>query len=399
MNIRLMIQKTKPNRAGLCPIYVEVSINPKDGKKETLRIATGEKVPPKHWGRRQEVTAGYAGYGDINEAILKKKLEVQQVVRDKAGASLAEIKDTLEQRSNVEPEATLVGLYEQYKGSKSKTLTPNGMKNITALYNTLVEYEKDRKTGLYPRLLDVRFYDDFCEFSRKTQSNNTIYKRTEIFRIFLNYLTSRGLNDNLSYKKWQLPKTVSTQIMTLTKSELDTLFELQLNNKKLDRVKDLFVFLCSTGLRFTDALNIKPHHIHDGHIRHRASKTQEVVSITLNKYSKAILEKHGNDMSALTISNQKMNEYVKDVCREAGLTTLVSYHKLEGGRTTDENKEKCELISTHTGRRTFATLSLELGMRQDVVMSLTGHKDYRSFKKYVEHSNRIKEAEMDKWNQ
>ncbi|MCC9167432.1 tyrosine-type recombinase/integrase [Pontibacter harenae] len=398
MNVRLMLQKTKPNRAGLCVIYVEVSINPKGGKKEIIRIPTGEKVPPKYWGRKQEVTAGYAGYSDINNAIIKKKLEVQQVIREKDGATLTDIKLEFEKRTNIEPEATLIQLFEQYKAFKSKSLTENGMKNIVGLYNTLVDFEEETKKTLYPKSLDVKFYDEFCSFCRKKQSNNTIYKRTEIFRIFLNYLTERGLNDNLTYKKWQLPKTVSTQIITLTKSELDALFVLETTNNRIDNARDLFVFLCSTGLRFSDALSIKPHHVVNGHIRHRASKTQEIVSIPLNKYSKAILEKHGNDITPLSISNQKFNEAIKDACRAAGITEVVAMHKLKGGKVEDEAKEKCELISSHAGRRTFASLSLELGIRQDVVMAMTGHRDYRSFKKYVEHSNRIKEAEMDKWN-
>jgi len=53
------------------------------------------------------------------------------------------------------------------------------------------------------------------------------------------------------------------------------------------------------------------------------------------------------------------------------------------------------LIGTHTGRRTFITLSLEKGMRVETVMSITGHSDYRTFQKYIKHTKEVKRKEMD----
>jgi len=53
-----------------------------------------------------------------------------------------------------------------------------------------------------------------------------------------------------------------------------------------------------------------------------------------------------------------------------------------------------ELISTHTARRTFVTLSLEKGMRPEVVMEITGHKDYKTMKKHIKITSKVKHNEI-----
>jgi len=62
-------------------------------------------------------------------------------------------------------------------------------------------------------------------------------------------------------------------------------------------------------------------------------------------------------------------------------------------------KPKYELVTSHMGRRTFVTLSLEKGMRPEIVMKITGHKDYKTFKRYIEITDKVKHQEMMKaWN-
>ena len=62
-------------------------------------------------------------------------------------------------------------------------------------------------------------------------------------------------------------------------------------------------------------------------------------------------------------------------------------------------KPKYELVTSHMGRRTFVTLSLEKGMRPEIVMKITGHKDYATFKRYIEITSKVKYQEMMKaWN-
>ncbi|MCP2045058.1 site-specific integrase [Pontibacter sp. HSC-36F09] len=391
-----MIQKTKADRSGQCPIYVEVSINPKGGKKDTKRIPTGEKIAVRYWSRKQEVMSSYEGYQGVNSAILKKKLEVQQHVRENPNATPADIKALCEKKP-LARQPTVLELYEEFHKFKGHMLTLNGMKAIDGLKKLLTDYIETGHT-LTLSDLSLNIYDTLLKFARsKYNSPNTAVKRLETLRTFFNYLTDRGINTNMDYRKWKLPRLVPTKMITLSYEELTKLYELQLENERLAKVRDLFIILCTTGLRFSDGSQLKPHDVHADSIQILAAKTKQVLTIPLNKFSRGILNKYDNDLSALAISNQKFNDYIKEVCCEAGIKGTVSVRdKEKKGKMVI--KQKWEVISSHAGRRTFVTLSLMLGMRQDIVMALSGHSDYRSFRKYIDHTDSIKSAEMSKWD-
>ena len=78
------------------------------------------------------------------------------------------------------------------------------------------------------------------------------------------------------------------------------------------------------------------------------------------------------------------------------LTRTVSY---SGSKKTESLQPKYKLISFHAARRTFVTLSLEKGMRAEVIMQISGHKDYRTFKKYIKITDKVKTDELNRiWN-
>jgi integrase len=98
-------------------------------------------------------------------------------------------------------------------------------------------------------------------------------------------------------------------------------------------------------------------------------------------------------------SNQKMNEYLKEIGKLAEINENIAIVKYRGLEKVEFLEPKHNFISSHTARRTFVTLSLEKGMRPETVMSITGHKDYRTFKKYIKLTDKVKLAEMnDIWS-
>ena len=94
------------------------------------------------------------------------------------------------------------------------------------------------------------------------------------------------------------------------------------------------------------------------------------------------------------ISNQKLNEYVKELCQLAGITEQVEIVRFRGIKREAITYKKYELIGVHTGRKTFATVSLEKGMSAEEVMAITGHKDYKSFQRYVKVTEQRKKTVM-----
>jgi len=97
-------------------------------------------------------------------------------------------------------------------------------------------------------------------------------------------------------------------------------------------------------------------------------------------------------------SSQKLNDYIKEAAKLAGLDREVIYTYYIGTERYDDVHKLHEILSCHDGRRTFVCCSLAFGIPAAIVMSITGHKDYESMKPYIEIANDTKQIEMEKWN-
>jgi len=84
------------------------------------------------------------------------------------------------------------------------------------------------------------------------------------------------------------------------------------------------------------------------------------------------------------------------LCKEAEINEPIEIVRFRGSKRETETFPKYELIHLHTGRKTFCTLSLEKGMSAEQVMSISGHTDYKSFKRYVDVTEKLKKVVMEK---
>ena len=175
------------------------------------------------------------------------------------------------------------------------------------------------------------------------------------------------------------------------------------SKQHLERVCDVFLFGCCTGLRYSDLQNLKRSNIKDNKIEIVTKKTSDRLIIPLIKYSKAVLDKYAgvdfkDDRALPTISNQKANKHLKELCRLCGINEKIPIEEMRGGERTDKVYEKWELISTHCARRTFICLAIQMGTPVPVIMSITGHKDYNAMKPYIAIASRAKQEAMNKFN-
>ena len=175
------------------------------------------------------------------------------------------------------------------------------------------------------------------------------------------------------------------------------------NKAHLERVKDVFLFCCFTGLRYSDVFNLKRSDIKENHIEITTVKTSDSLVIELNNHSRLILEKYAHvafehDKALPVISNQKMNDQLKELTELAEIKEPVRETYFKGNKRMDEVKPKYKLISTHAGRRTFICNALSLGIQPQVVMKWTGHSDYKAMKPYIDIADDIKASAMEKFN-
>ena len=261
--------------------------------------------------------------------------------------------------------------------------------------------------------LNFSFFDEkgLIEYQFHLQENlkfknSTIIKHFSFIRWFLKWSERKEYHKN-DYYKFFKPKLKTTQkkIIFLTQVELQKFrnFVIPQDKKHLEKIRDVFLFQCFTGLRYSDAASLKKSDVKENTIEITTQKTADNLIIELNNYSKAILDKYKNiqleDNKALpVISNQKMNEYLQELAELSEIDEPITQTYYEGNKRVDQVSPKYALLGTHAGRRTFICNALSLGIPPQVVMKWTGHSDYKAMKPYIDIADEIKVNAMEKFN-
>ena len=274
----------------------------------------------------------------------------------------------------------------------------NAMENHLKKFRDDLTFDYFDENGLLAYVEFLRLKEDM--------KNSTIGKQVSFLKWFLRWCYHRGYHENRAFETFK-PKLKSTQkkVIFLTRKELTMLVKCKIpeDKKYLDRVRDVFLFCCYTGLRYSDVSNLRKSDVKGDHIEITTIKTTDSLVIELNKYSKAILEKYKdadfeNFKVLPVVSNQKMNDYLHELCKMAKINEPIRQTYYKGNERIDKVQPKYELVGTHTGRRTFICNALSLGIPAQVVMKWTGHSDYKAMKPYIDIADDIKAKAMKKFN-
>ena len=283
--------------------------------------------------------------------------------------------------------------------------TDSTYEKFAAVKNHLTNFRE----GLTFEFFDERGLNDYVGYLRdvKEMRNTTIGKQLSFLKWFLRWAFKKGVHQNNAYDSYK-PKLKSTQkkIIFFTWDELNRFreFKIPSNKQALERVRDVFLFQCFTGLRYSDVFNLRRSDIKGDHIEVTTVKTSDSLIIELNNHSKAILDKYKDvafedDKVLPVITNQKMNDYLKELAELVGIDEPVRQTYYRGNERIDEVTPKYALLGTHAGRRTFICNALALGIPPQVVMKWTGHSDYKAMKPYIDIADDIKANAMSKFNQ
>ncbi len=146
----------------------------------------------------------------------------------------------------------------------------------------------------------------------------------------------------------------------------------------------MFIIACYSGLRFSDLRTLKSENIIDGSnfIKIKTEKTGEFVIIPMHRYVREIYLKYNHGLPAI-MSNQKMNDYLKEIGEKAKLQEMIKIGITKGGKIEHETYKKFQLISSHTARRSFATNAYLKNVPSISIMKITGHQTEKVFMKYI----------------
>ncbi|QDA61625.1 site-specific integrase [Hymenobacter jejuensis] len=389
-NISLTLRnRDKEGRASVYLQYVY--------QENSKRFATGVKVRPeeRYWDAANEKikSGGSENYKQDNGLLqdMRRRLEtlVADFRRDHARLpTLEEATKAFVRGAEPAPiERSFFHCLDEYLALKTSTRAANTLKNFTTLRHALVDFERTISAPITFESWDNVFYERFVGFlvRVKKHQNTTVAKRVSTLREFIAYYRQAGVHANAAtFKLTSLKRKVrNATVITLTNAEFEALRALALDERpRLERVRDLFVLQCSTGLRYSDVVRLQPKHVKNRVIRIVTQKTKDETDIPLNAVSAAILAKYQGTMPR--ISNDKYNEYLKEVCALVpALHREETVVKLSGSRELSVTKPVYQLVGTHTGRRTFITLCLEKGVNPAQIMHWSGHTDLKVFIEYV----------------
>ena len=274
----------------------------------------------------------------------------------------------------------------------------------TTIKNHLIAFNKKLKLESFD---ENTFYDFIVHLQIKADlKNSTIMKHISFVKAFLRWANKNNYYENdLGFIFKPKLKTVQKKVIFLTIEEQKALKNLEIPDSKeyLNKVRDVFLFLCYTGLRYSDAKALKKADVKSKLIEVTTKKTSDILQIELNKESKRILEKYSTLVSKTNkalpvISNQKMNDYLEELFKLAEFNEEIRITYYKGNVRHDDFIPKYELLRSHAGRRTFICTALSLGIPVQVVMKWTGHSDYKSMKPYIDVADNIKAVSMDKFN-
>lgn len=245
------------------------------------------------------------------------------------------------------------------------------------------------------------FYNRYIDFMySEGYKLNTIGKHIKNLKVIINSLSDE-LKQGCEFLNSRDCKKLSEDIdnVYLNEQELKILEDVDFSDKPaLDRVRDWFLLLCWTGCRYSDLDKLSSEYIKDGMFQFRQQKTNNAVAIPLHPTVKKILDKYDWNIP-FPISNQKFNTALKEVMKLSGFVDIVKIKRTTNGVLREEDHPKYELISSHTGRRSFASNAYLSGIPSITIMKITGHKTEAAFLKYIkispeEHAKKMEEM----WN-
>ncbi|UOQ64801.1 site-specific integrase [Hymenobacter volaticus] len=394
---------------GKTTIYVQYTH--KSAKK---KFSTGYSIAPNCWnGTAGKATGTSKEIVEFNARLQIIKGRIDKIVQDAIlvgeEPSFALVEERLKGLSN--SSSKLPELLKQEKSSNqdflelfaeninvtSASKSHGTIKHYKSTLNHLKAYASKRSIKLTLSYLDTNFYHDFVQFLTKEleMTNGTVNNQLKRVKVVMSYALDKGLTDNIAFRKFKLLKHTEADVIYLTQSELQILFEADLSSEpRMAKVRDLFVLGCTTGLRHSDFSIIRPENIENDQLVLRTIKTGDWLRLDLNQYSRTILQRYPNGLPKL--SQQKFNEYVKELGQHCGIDKSILVVHYQGTKRIMERVPKYSLLSSHTGRRTFVTQSLERGMPIEVLQKFTTHKDLKTLMRYAKVADEQKKLQMEK---
>lgn len=363
MTLNFICRASKARKGGLSPIELSIII----GGDRTV-ITLDRKVKSTSFNPSTQKVRGDKDLNEYLEVIRRKcySIETELIRMDNLNLEtfIHSYKYGIKQK-----EDTLLQIYDKHNELYKDNVLCGKIDNA-ALY----KYKKSRervadylqsidKTDIKLKDITPSFIEGYQNYCLKTLKTNTTNKQLKMLKKILSFAVKERL---LEVNPFQMTlKEEKLDYHTLTIDDVKYLLSVEITDKRIASIRDLFVFQSMTGLSYADMASLSMDDIKDDVIIKRRKKTDVQFVIPVLPIAKSILEKY--EYKLPIISNQKYNQYLKvlgDVCKMP-----MSLH-------------------SHLARHSYACILLNSGVDMKTISKTLGHSSMRTTERiYAEMSN------------
>lgn len=343
--------------------------------------------------------------GRISDKLEWESEKVRQGELSPAGIDIAGIVNECKGTKPRQTETPLLvaGLFLQFieEEKKKKDLSKSTVDQIFGLYRDLHRCFPNLTIQAASSRVWVQEYIDLLV--KRGYSNNTIRSKYRFLFWFLKWAFRNNYCDNdFSRYKFEL-KTVSSRERLVVFLTMDEIMAIRNHNTDPNDVlcKDIFLFQCFTGLRYSDAMKIKNTDIHGDMLTIFTQKTGVLLHNRMNNYALEIAKKYHNKFGETLfpyVSDGTINIHIRRICRQIGINELVTKYEYRNHKREEITGPKWQFITTHVGRKSFVVNSLDMGLTATQVIGYTGHSSISAMEPYISISRKKKDTAMDVWN-
>jgi site-specific recombinase XerD len=302
----------------------------------------------------------------------------------------------------------LVDYVDYYIDYRKRELKPSSFKKFRVIQSKMRRLEVYRRKPIMISEINDAFKKELIDYYRlENYSQNTLQRDLVFIKTFCKHARFKGVktHNELDSLRVERGKAEKIYLSFDELEKIEKLDETELSNSLLN-ARDWLLISCYTGQRVSDFLRFTPEMIRTENskplIEFTQVKTGKNMTVPLHHKVLAILAKRGGAFP-YPISDQKYNDYIKLIAKKANLSTPTAGKKLQNV-STDCSKyrrvhgkfEKWELISSHIGRRSFATNFYGL-IPTSYLIYVTGHSTEEMFLEYIGKSNKDMALELTKY--
>jgi integrase len=274
-----------------------------------------------------------------------------------------------------------------YIGCKQNELSAATLMKIKTIKTKIEAIELAHNKTFLISDVNENFKKEFVSFYKKNGYNtNTTQRELSFIKTFCRHARSNGIETSIQLDSLRLQKSKVDKVY-LTFDEIEQIEQTHFESEALNNAKDWLIISCYTGQRVSDFLHFTNDMIRVEDdiklIEFTQKKTNKRMSLALHPKVVSVLNKNKGNFP-YKISDQRYNEYIKEVCRIAGIDTPTKGGILNPSTIRKENGifPKWKLVSSHIGRRSFAT-NFYGKIPTSLLINATGHSSEAMFLEYI----------------